>query len=129
MFSHVTLGVADVEAARAFYAPLMAHLDLVAKFHEPGTMAGWQPPGQAHQLFVICTPFDGRPASAGNGTMIAFNATQRAQVDQCHATALAQGGQCEGAPDLRPQYHADYYGAYFRDPDGNKICVCCHAPA
>jgi len=49
-------------------------------------------------------------------------------VDRAHATALAQGGACEGPPGLRPHYHADYYGAYFRDPEGNKLCVCCHTP-
>jgi predicted lactoylglutathione lyase len=48
-------------------------------------------------------------------------------VDRCHALALELGGRDEGAPALRPQYHASYYGAYFRDPDGNKLCVVCHA--
>jgi lactoylglutathione lyase len=43
-----------------------------------------------------------------------------------HAIALASGGSCEGAPGLRPEYHAHYYGAYFRDPDGNKLAVACH---
>jgi catechol 2,3-dioxygenase-like lactoylglutathione lyase family enzyme len=47
-------------------------------------------------------------------------------VDRAHALALAHGGSCAGAPGLRPAYHADYYGAYFRDPDGNKLCVVCH---
>ena len=129
MFSHVTLGVADVEQARGFYAPLMTALNLQQKFHEAGTMAGWQPTGAPHKLFVICRPFNEQSASAGNGTMVAFNATTRAQVDQCYAAALEHGGTCDGPPGPRPQYHADYYGAYFRDPDGNKICVCCHSAA
>jgi catechol 2,3-dioxygenase-like lactoylglutathione lyase family enzyme len=50
-------------------------------------------------------------------------------VDRTHAIALANGGVCEGLPGFRPEYHPHYYGAYFRDPDGNKICVCCHDPA
>jgi hypothetical protein len=58
--------------------------------------------------------------------MTAFLATTRDVVDCCHTAALANGGSCAGLPGLRPQYHAHYYGAYFRDPDGNKICVCCH---
>lgn len=128
MFSHVTLGVRDVDQARAFYLPLMAALDLEEKFHEPGTMAGWQPTGAPHTLFVVCRPFNEAPASAGNGTMVAFVAARRDQVDRCHAAALDQGGTCEGPPGLRPHYHADYYGAYFRDRDGNKVCVCCHDP-
>jgi lactoylglutathione lyase len=58
--------------------------------------------------------------------MVALLAASRAQVNAAHATALAQGGRCEGRPGLRPEYHANYYGAYFRDPDGNKLCVACH---
>jgi catechol 2,3-dioxygenase-like lactoylglutathione lyase family enzyme len=58
--------------------------------------------------------------------MIALLAKSRDIVGRSHAAALANGGKCEGAPGLRPHYHPNYYGAYFRDPDGNKICVCCH---
>ena len=61
------------------------------------------------------------------GYLVALAAATRAQVDACHRIALAQGGRDEGAPGLRPRYHPDYYGAYFRDPDGNKLCVVCHA--
>jgi hypothetical protein len=60
--------------------------------------------------------------------MIALLAPDRAAVDRCHAVALAHGGSSEGAPGLRPHYHANYYGGYFRDPAGNKLCVCCHQP-
>jgi hypothetical protein len=58
--------------------------------------------------------------------MIALLAPKRALVDACHAAALKLGGADEGAPGLRPHYHPNYYGAYFRDLDGNKICVCSH---
>jgi lactoylglutathione lyase len=58
--------------------------------------------------------------------MVAFLAASRQQVQDVHALALAHGGTCEGSPGLRPEYHAHYYGAYFRDPDGNKLCVACH---
>jgi lactoylglutathione lyase len=61
--------------------------------------------------------------------MVAFLASSRAQVDRVHTLALSLGGQDEGAPGLRPDYHPHYYGAYFRDPDGNKLCVACHEPA
>ena len=47
-------------------------------------------------------------------------------MQDVHALALAHGGTCDGPPGLRPEYHAHYYGAYFRDPDGNKLCVACH---
>ena len=77
---------------------------------------------------VGVTDFDRAPHAAGNGQMVAFLAASRAVVDAVHAAALASGGSSEGAPGLRPEYHADYSGAYFRDPDGNKLCVACHAP-
>ena len=77
------------------------------------------------KLFVGA-PFDGGAASHGNGEHVAFFAPSRAAVDAFHAAALAHGGSDEGAPGLRPHYHANYYGAYFRDLDGNKICVVSH---
>jgi lactoylglutathione lyase len=58
--------------------------------------------------------------------MTALLAPDRATVDRCHRLALANGGVDEGAPGLRPEYHVNYWGAYFRDPDGNKLCVVCH---
>jgi lactoylglutathione lyase len=78
-------------------------------------------------LFLIGKPYDQGPHVAGNGQMVAFLASSRAMVERAHATALAHGGRCEGAPGLRPEYHPHYYGAYFRDPEGNKLCVACHS--
>lgn len=127
MFSHVFVGVRDFDRALAFYQPVLAVLGLTQRFVERDRpWAGWQMAGQARPLFLIGAPFDGAPASAGNGQMAGFLATTRAQVDAMHAAALAHGGSDEGAPGLRPEYHAHYYGAYFRDPDGNKLCVACH---
>lgn len=60
--------------------------------------------------------------------MVAFMAESRNHVHAAHAAALANGGTCEGKPGLRPEYHDHYYGAYFRDPDGNKLAVACHEP-
>ncbi len=60
--------------------------------------------------------------------MVALLAPSRDAVDRVYEVALAHGGLSEGAPGLRPEYHANYYGTYFRDVDGNKICVCCHDP-
>jgi lactoylglutathione lyase len=65
----------------------------------------------------------------GNGQMVAFLAHSRRVVDRVHAAALANAGSSEGPPGLRPEYHEHYYGAYFRDPDGNKLGVACHAPS
>lgn len=125
MLSHVTLGVTDVRRAERFYAPLLEALGLVVKFSDRH-WAGWKHPAADRPLFIITRPFDGQPAGAGNGQMIAFMADSRALVDRCHTLALEHGGTSDGTPGLRPNYHPHYYGAYFRDSDGNKLCVCCH---
>jgi catechol 2,3-dioxygenase-like lactoylglutathione lyase family enzyme len=129
MLSHVFVGITDFERAFGFYTALMDTLALELKFRDEQTgCAGWMTADQPRPLFVISRPYDGNPASVGNGQMLALLAPDRATVDRVHAVALAQGGSCEGPPGLRPQYHDHYYGAYFRDPDGNKLCVCCHDP-
>ena len=129
MFSHVFVGTNHFERALAFYRPLMEALGIRARFCEADKpWAGWQSSPDPRPLFLIGKPYDGRPHAPGNGQMVAFLAATRAAVDHAHAVALAQGGSDEGAPGLRPEYHAHYYGAYVRDPDGNKLCFACHAP-
>ncbi|MBK1613631.1 glyoxalase [Rubrivivax gelatinosus] len=129
MFSHVFVGCADFERALAFYGPVMAALGLERRFVEhERPWAGWQAPGVARPLFLVGHPHDGAPHAPGNGQMLAWLAADRATVDRVHAVALAHGGRCEGPPGPRPEYHEHYYGAYFRDPDGNKLAVACHAP-
>ena len=129
MFSHIFIGVTDFERALAFYESLMPVLGIAPRFCDRSRpWAGWQSTGDPRPLFLIGPPFDGQPHHAGNGQMVAFLATTRAIVDAAHGVALASGGTCEGAPGLRPEYHAHYYGAYFRDPEGNKLCVACHEP-
>lgn len=130
MFSHVFTSVTDFDRALAFYRPVMAALGLQERFCDPARpWAGWHSAGGTRPLFVVCRPHDGRPHDPGNGQMVAFLADDRDRVRAAHAAALAHGGCCEGPPGLRPHYHADYYGAYFRDPDGNKFGVACHRPA
>jgi lactoylglutathione lyase len=129
MFSHVTVGITEFDRALAFYLPVMAVLGLRHRFSDPDVpRACWQPAEGGRPLFLITVPENGAPMAPGNGTMAAFLALNRETVRQVHAAALAHGGSDEGAPGLRPQYHADYYGAYFRDPDGNKLAVACHGP-
>ena len=127
MLSHVHIGTADLPAAFEFYQAVFTELGLVVRFRDDAAgWAGWQQPGEARPLFLIGRPFDGSPASAGNGQMIALLAPSRAHVERAFDAALAAGGAAEGEPGLRPHYHPHYYGAYFRDLDGNKLCVCCH---
>jgi catechol 2,3-dioxygenase-like lactoylglutathione lyase family enzyme len=130
VFSHVFVGVNDFPRALAFYNPLMVALGFKARFCEHGRpWAGWQSDPGPRPLFLIGSPFDGQPHEPGNGQMVAFVAQSRAVVDQAFTVALANGGTSEGAPGLRPEYHEHYYGAYFRDPEGNKLCVACHLAA
>ncbi|WP_343730817.1 VOC family protein [Duganella sp.] len=127
MLSHVYVGINNFEEALPFYSALMTELGARQRFvdaHRP--WAAWQPAEGARPLFVIGAPYDNQPASCGNGQMLALMATSREMVDRAYAAAREHGGTCEGAPGLRPQYHTNYYGAYFRDPEGNKLCVVCH---
>jgi catechol 2,3-dioxygenase-like lactoylglutathione lyase family enzyme len=123
VFSHITIGSNDIERSRRFYEPVMATLGVDQPFKLPGTLVFGELAGL--KLFVL-SPFDQGVASSGNGTHAAFLARDRATVDAFHAAALAHGGTDEGAPGPRPHYHANYYGAYVRDPDGNKLQAVCH---
>ena len=129
MLSHVHVGITDYQRAFSFYAAVMDTLGLSLKFAEAENQwAAWKPADAERPLFIIGRPYNGGAATPGNGQMIALLAPSRQAVEKCHEAALANGGRSEGPPGLRPHYHPDYYGAYFRDPDGNKLCVCCHAP-
>ena len=126
MFSHVTLGYTDFGRALAFYDAIMDVLGhpVLFKFEEQGIVAYGEPAGS--KTFIV-PPFDGNAAKPGNGVHVAYLAESRAVVDAFHAAALAAGGSDEGAPGLRPHYHPNYYGAYVRDPDGNKLQAVCHS--
>lgn len=126
MISHTMLGTNDLERAVAFYDRVLGELGY-PRVRKYAQSAAYGPGENGPPIFWICNPYDGGPASAGNGTHVAFMAPDRASVDRFHATALALGGVDEGAPGLR-DYGPDYYGAYVRDPDGNKIQACCLKP-
>ncbi|WP_372659299.1 VOC family protein [Hydrogenophaga sp.] len=129
MLSHIFVSVSDFDRALAFYQPLMAALGHEPRFCEPDLpWAGWHSAGGQRPYFVICHPHNGAAHDPGNGPMTAFTAPSRAVVDAVYGAALQQGAVSEGPPGLRPHYHPNYYGAYFRDPDGNKLCVVCHDP-
>jgi len=129
MYSHVFVGVADFERALPFYAALMDVLGNPLRFCDrERPWAGWQSQPGPRPLFLIGAPYDRMAHAAGNGQMVAFMAASRAVVDAAHEAAVRHGGATEGAPGLRPEYHAHYYAAYVRDPDGNKLCVVCHEP-
>ncbi|MGI9435652.1 MAG: VOC family protein [Geminicoccaceae bacterium] len=130
VISHITIGHADFERERAFYTAVLATLGIV-EIPEEGdaNSAGFGIEGFETPIVYVQPPFDGRPASFGNGTHVAFSASSREAVDRFHAEALAAGGSSDGEPGLRPHYSANYYGAYVRDRVGNKLQAVCRKPA
>lgn len=131
VFLYITLGTNDVAKARRFYDPVLATLGMVcsaADENEIGYGPASPADGERARSFYLTKPFLKYPATWGNGTLVAFKAASRRQVDAFHAAALAHGGQDDGAPGLRP-YHAHFYSCYVRDPDGNKLSAVCEAEA
>ncbi len=129
MIGYATLGTNDLERSRAFYDDLLGSIGLgrLMVMESGFTMYG---SSFGQPALVVTPPYNGEPATAGNGTMVALPVKERAQVDSLHARAIELGGSCEGAPGVRgnegPQA---FYGAYFRDPDGNKLCAFRVGPA
>lgn len=125
LFSHVIIGARDLDRLAAFYAAALAPLGLERARAEPdGGPDGvcWHPPGREWPQLWVQYPFNGLPATWGNGMQVSLAAPTPEAVDAAWHAALAHGGTDEGAPGLRPHYGPDYYGAYVRDPEGNKLC-------
>ncbi|MEA2831889.1 MAG: hypothetical protein QOG66_91 [Methylobacteriaceae bacterium] len=126
MFSHVTVGTTDLARASVFYDATLAPLGITRVGSQFTGWAAWQKPGEDAK-FWVGLPYNQAPAHPGNGWMVAFTALTRRAVDEAYAAAAAAGGQDEGAPGARPNFAPNYYGAYVRDPDGNKIHFVCRA--
>ncbi|MBN8745450.1 MAG: VOC family protein [Thiomonas arsenitoxydans] len=127
MFSHIFVSVKDFDRALNFYSAVMLVLGNEQRFCErERPWAGWHSPGRSRPYFVICKPYDGQAHHPGNGQMVAFLAKDRQTVVAAYEAAMRHGGTSEGGPGLRPEYHEKYYGAYFRDTEGNKVCVATH---
>jgi len=132
MFAYICLGAADLPRAIRFYDAVMETLGhrRCDTGDEPNweNWAGWgiyADAGRIQDALWVCRPFDGGPPHPGNGVMVALRAASWEAVRAFHATALAQGGTCEGKPGLRLEYNADFFAAYVRDLDGNKLAVVC----
>jgi len=133
MIGYVTMGTDDLGRARSFYAALLGTIgatELMRMSDEEANgftlySTGWGQPGIA-----VTRPYDGLPTDRGNGHMAALVVDERAKVDALHAKALELGGSCEGPPGVRgDEGDQAFYGAYFRDLDGNKLCAFRIGPA
>lgn len=119
MLAYVTLGSNNVEKALEFYDALMPELG-AKRFFDNGRLYFYGTE-MGKPMFAIGGPYDEGEASCGNGVMPALAAPDTSTVDKVYAKAIELGAVDEGAPGQRMP---TFYGAYFRDPDGNKICVC-----
>ena len=118
MIGYATLGTNDLARGAVFYDAIAKELG-TGRMMEMEQFIAWGTPGGAAG-FGLTKPFDGKPATVGNGVMVALAARDKAQVDRLHALALSLGGTCEGPPGPRGE---GFYAAYFRDLDGNKLNV------
>jgi catechol 2,3-dioxygenase-like lactoylglutathione lyase family enzyme len=116
MIGYVTLGTSDRERGAKFYDAIFAELG-AGRMMEEDQFIAWGVPGGGAGI-GLTRPFDGKPATVGNGVMVALQATATAPVDRLYRIALANGGTDEGAPGDRG---GGFYAGYFRDPDGNKL--------
>jgi catechol 2,3-dioxygenase-like lactoylglutathione lyase family enzyme len=125
MYSHVIVGARDLARMVAFYDATLAPLGLTRV--GDGVIGGspgflWTHPGRRWPQFCVQPPFNGLPATWGNGVQISFAAQARSAVIAAWEAAIAHGGFDEGAPALRDRYAPDFFAAYCRDPEGNKLC-------
>jgi catechol 2,3-dioxygenase-like lactoylglutathione lyase family enzyme len=126
MIAYVTVGADDIPRAKRFYASFLPALGYgLTEGPEGLSYVLRAPPAPSPALpdFYVKPTFDGRPASAGNGSMVAFEARSQAQVRDLHAAALVAGGTDEGQPGFRAAYGPHFYVGYLRDPQGNKIAL------
>lgn len=126
MIGYVTVGADDIPRAKRFYSSFMPALGYRLQEGPEGlSYALPDRPGQPAVFpdFHVKPPLDGRPASVGNGAMIAFQLRSQQEVRNLHSAALAAGGQDEGQPGFRDAYGPHFYVGYLRDPQGNKIAL------
>jgi len=132
MLSYVTVGANDLASSERFYTAVLLPLGYEKKEAKNGV--AFERPRRADKLdglgaVYVTKPYDGREATAGNGSMTAFRTETHALVRTIHAAGVKAGGSDEGAPGFRAEYSAHFYVGYLRDPLGNKIAIFCANPA
>lgn len=131
MIAYVTVGADDIARAERFYSAFLPALGYgLEKYHGDLSYIPPVQPGQSSVSpdFYVKSPFNGGPASAGNGAMVAFEARSQCQVRDLHLAALGAGDSDEGQPGFRASYGSHFYVGYLRDPHGNKIALFCDNP-
>lgn len=123
MLDHVGISVSDIARSKAFYEAALAPLGITCLMTVEAGEDSFSGFGRERPQFWI-----GGGQALAHGVHVAFSSPDRKTVDAFHAAALAAGGKDNGAPGLRPHYHADYYGAFVLDPDGHNIEAVCHLP-
>lgn len=126
MLLYVTLGTNDLTRSARFYDAVLAALGYERRVTEADEI-GYAAAADRRCRLWVTKPFDGKAATFGNGTTVAIGAPSRAAVDAFYKAGLANGGADEGSPGLRP-FHPNFYAAFVRDPDGNKLAAVCEKP-
>ena len=124
MLAYVMVGTSNVKRSAKFYDAALEPLGLVRTGSDNRYLGYGPKSAPKKSMFYVTKPYNKKPATFGNGTMISLTAKSRQAVDGFHAAALANGGTDEGKPGPRPAGGSNYV-AYVRDPDGNKICAYC----
>lgn len=125
MIGYITLGTADLEKAAAFYDALLGTIGATRFMEEPDYFIAWSK-GEDQAALSVTKPFDQKPATVGNGVMVALYLETPEQVNAFYDKAIELGATCEGKPGFRPQEATSgFYAGYFRDLDGNKLNAFC----
>ena len=129
LLDHASISVRDMDAARRFYDAVMAALGCEKVYDRPGALGYGVRCSATEPEHTFLAVYLSPEANTDDKRHWCFKAQSRVQVDVFHEAALTNGGECDGPPGLRPHYHASYYAAFVRDPQGNRIEAVCHVPA
>ncbi|MBY0325024.1 MAG: VOC family protein [Reyranella sp.] len=130
MLSYLTIGANDIRRSERFYTAVLGPLGYEKAEHEDGvayTLTGSLGRADGPPALYVRKPYDGRQATVGNGSMMAFRVPSQAQVRALHSAGVAAGGTDDGAPGFRAQYSRNFFVGYLRDPLGNKLALFCTA--
>ncbi len=127
MLGYITIGAVDIERSERFYSAILCPLGYLTQA-EPGAVVYAPGTDQPGATIYVKLPYDGRTATFGNGSMLAFKAATQQHVRDLHAAGLRAGGSNDGLPGFRDDYSAHFYVAYLRDDVGNKIAIYCNNP-